>query len=354
MPPILAFSGFSASGKTTLVSRVVEILSGEGLRLGVVKHHGHPRDEGEPAKDTDRHLAAGAVVALSGPGQGMTYWPQPGDPNPLVAAARLGDQVDLVLVEGFKGWAGFKIEVFGPKQGPRLVDDPLLIALAGPADDKDKAGQIAFFDRDDAEAVARLVRDCLAPPQRLSPVPDRETCFGLMARFAMPPNILVHSLMVAEAARRLAAALIRAGRRLDLPLTEAGGLLHDIAKAECLERRCDHATRGQKILLSLGYPHLAEVVAGHIDPRPALNRGGLVSPMVAINYTDKRVLHDRVVSLEERINDLMTRYGTTPQRSARMDEMAQESRRMEIGLFKLIDLEPADLEAINPLFAGPE
>ncbi|MBW2618226.1 MAG: HDIG domain-containing protein, partial [Deltaproteobacteria bacterium] len=272
----------------------------------------------------------------------------------LVATARLGGQVDLVLVEGFKGWAGFKIEVFGPKQGPRLIGDPLLIALAGPADHQDKAGQIAFFDRDDAEAMARLVRDCLAPPQRLSPVPDLEACFGLMARFAMPPNILVHSLVVAEAARRLAAALIRAGRRLDLPLTEAGGLLHDIAKAECLERRCVHEVRGAEILTSLGYPHLAEVVARHVDLRLALEKGGLVSPSAIINYADKRVLHQRVVSLEERISDLMTRYGTTPQRSARMAEMAQEARRMETELFKLIDLEPTDLEAINSLFAGPE
>jgi hypothetical protein len=30
-----------------------------------------------------------------------------------------------------------------------------------------------------------------------------------------------------------------------------------------------------------------------------------------INYADKRVMHDRIVSLTERVEDLIQRYGTT-------------------------------------------
>jgi molybdopterin-guanine dinucleotide biosynthesis protein MobB len=42
MIPMLGFCGASGSGKTTLVSRVIEELTARGLKVGAIKHHGHP------------------------------------------------------------------------------------------------------------------------------------------------------------------------------------------------------------------------------------------------------------------------------------------------------------------------
>ena len=352
VPPVLAFSGFSQSGKTTLLSRVVELLSARGMRIGVVKHHAHGSGE-RPAlnpagKDSRILLDSGAVaVALSGPGEEATYHPQPGDPGPLAVAASLGE-VDLVLAEGFKSWPGFKIEVFPPGREPGLRGDPLLLGLAGPEPAPFPGPR--FFDRDDPDSVARFVEACFFPPGRLGPVPDRETCYGLWARFAMLPNIIIHSLMVAQAASRVAAALVRAGHDLDLPLVEAGALLHDIAKTECLVSRCNHAERGREIALGLGFPGVAGLVADHIDPVRTVDKAGLISPSTVVNYADKRGLHDRVTSIPDRIEDLVVRYTTAPEHEDRIRAMGREAQELEAKLFKGLDLTPDDLFSLNKLY----
>ena len=355
MPPVLAFSGFSQSGKTTLLSRVVRLLSDQGLRIGVVKHHAHAKAGSKPAlnptgKDSTILLDSGAkAVALTGPGEEATYHLQPGDPGPLAVAASLGE-VDLVLAEGFKSWAGFKIEVFPPGREPGLTGDPLLLGLAGPGPGSPQGPR--FFDRDDPEAVARFVTACFFPPGRCGPVPDREACYALWARYAMLPNIIVHSLMVAQVANRVTAALVRAGHDLDLPLTEAGALLHDIAKTECLASRCNHAERGHEIVLGLGLPGAARLVADHIDPKRTVERAGLISPSTVVNYADKRVLHDRVTSIPDRIEDLVVRYATAPEHEERIRGMGRASQEMEARLFEGLDLTPDDLLSLNDLNYG--
>ncbi|MBW1711675.1 MAG: molybdopterin-guanine dinucleotide biosynthesis protein MobB [Deltaproteobacteria bacterium] len=369
MPPILAFSGFSQSGKTTLLKGVVAILAQRGIRVGVVKHHGHGGRQGQvvkhhghggrqgqgeslnpPGKDSRVLLEAGAAaVALTGPGQEAIFRPQPGDPGPMAAAAGLG-RMDLVLAEGFKSWSGFKVEVIGPGAEPVLGGDPLLLAAAGPVQSRPALPPLRWFDRDEPEAVADFVTACFIPPDRLGPVPDREACFGLMARLAMRPNILVHSLVVTEVALWLAAALVRSGRDLDLPLVESGALLHDIAKTECLGGKCDHVVRGHDILFSLGFPGLARVVSDHVDSKRARTEQGLISPSVVVSYADKRVLHDEVVSLVRRAEDLLRRYGRTPEQARRIKELISYCSKMEGDLFKNIDLKPDDLDRVNHLF----
>ncbi len=355
MPPILAFSGFSQSGKTTLLSKVVPLLCRRGAQIGVVKHHGHSGEGNEDTinpsgKDSRILMEAGArAVVLTMPGQEAVYRTRSGDRGPLAAAASL-PPVDLVLVEGFKGWAGFKLELVAPKKKPGLSKDPYLLGII--SEEADRPGGVRWFDRNDPEAVAAFVTACFLPPDRSGRVPDREECLGLWGRYEMLPNIMSHSLVVAEVARRLAAALVRSNRLVDLPLIEAGALLHDIAKTECLGRRCDHALRGFEILNELGLPGVARIVADHVDPAQVIENRGLFSPSAVVNYADKRVLHDRVADLDERIADLVRRYGTGPEHEKRIRKLGRESVVMETGLFKGLDMEPGDLLRVNRLFAG--
>ncbi len=354
MPPLLAFSGFSQSGKTTLLAKVIPLLNRRGLRVGVVKHHGHAgkgNDSINPSgKDSNTLLEAGAgAVVLTMSGQEALYQTRSGDRGPLAAAASM-PPVDLVLVEGFKGWAGFKLELVGPRKKPGLREDPYLLGVVSEPGDRPEG--IRWFDRNDAETVAAFVGDCLLPPGRLGRVPDREECLGLWARYEMRPNIMLHSLAVTEVARRVAAALVRAGHVLDLPLVEAGALLHDIAKTECLGQRCDHARRGREILTELGLAGVGAVVADHINPALVMENRGLFAPSTVVNYADKRVRHDRVTALDERIEDLVERYGVGPEQKERIRKMGQDSRTMESGLFRNLDISPSDLLKINELFAG--
>lgn len=125
----------------------------------------------------------------------------------------------------------------------------------------------------------------------------------------MPEHIRRHSGLVARVARRIAAGLWEhAGEPVDTALVEAAAILHDIAKAPCLESRRDHATEGGRILRESGFAAVAVIVERHVilgawDPE------GKVTEIEIVNYADKRVRYEEIVSLDERFADLLVRYG---------------------------------------------
>ena len=163
----------------------------------------------------------------------------------------------------------------------------------------------------------------------------------------MLPNILEHSFRVMEVAGFLGEALAEAGFDLFLPLVTTGALLHDLGKTQCLGTCNNHAELGASILDSLGYPHVAQVVREHVylygnimDPRP-------LREAEVVNYADKRVLHETVVTLEERFADLKVRYGRTPEALARIQATEVRSRALEERLFAPLPLTPLDLLRVN-------
>jgi uncharacterized protein len=173
-------------------------------------------------------------------------------------------------------------------------------------------------------------------------VPDEKTCYRLLDEAGVPPHIVAHSTLVARLALTLARALNGAGFHLNLDLVRAGGLLHDIAKMDGIENGTNHVLAGQERLTALGYPEVADICLTHvvIDVDGPLNEAHL------INYADKRVRHQQVVSLDQRFEDLSERYGRGhPDRLARMQENLQRSKRLEQRLFAPLPFGPEDLEA---------
>jgi len=145
----------------------------------------------------------------------------------------------------------------------------------------------------------------------------------------------------------LGEALTAAGFDLNLPLITVGALLHDLGKTPCLGTLTNHAELGAGILEELGYPQVAQVVREHVhldgtimDPRP-LREAELV------NYADKRVLHEAVVTLTVRFADLKVRYGRTPEAMARINVTEVKTRALEEKLFAPLQFSPLDLLRIN-------
>jgi HD superfamily phosphodiesterase len=106
----------------------------------------------------------------------------------------------------------------------------------------------------------------------------------------------------------LSKELNKKGQTIDLSLVEAASLLHDLTKTECLQTKEDHAQTGSQLLKEMGYERIGDVVAQHIR-LPKEGDPSSVSEEEIVNYADKRVMHDRIVSLEERFSDLKERYG---------------------------------------------
>src|SRR4029453_3539943 len=102
---VVGFAGFSGSGKTMLVERLIPALKLRGLRVWVVQHAHHKFDIDHPGKDTFRHREAGAfevVVASDRRLALIREFEQPTQLGVHELIAELDAGVDWVLVEGFK------------------------------------------------------------------------------------------------------------------------------------------------------------------------------------------------------------------------------------------------------------
>jgi uncharacterized protein len=178
-------------------------------------------------------------------------------------------------------------------------------------------------------------------------LPSHNQCLELMDTHGMLSNIREHSLRVRQVACFLGEALVTAGFELFLPLVEVGALLHDLGKTQCLGTLKNHAEVGADILDSLGYPHVAQVVREHVylDPNPLDPRP--LREAEVVNYADKRVLHEEVVTLEARFADIKVRYGRTPEVLARIQDNEAKSRALEAKLFAALALTPSHLLHLN-------
>jgi molybdopterin-guanine dinucleotide biosynthesis protein B len=108
-PLVVAVSGFSGSGKTRLLARLIPALARRGVTTAVVKHTRHPHAFDRPGKDTDVLRRAGAAAAaIDGP-DGMAFFGPPA--GGLRALVSFLPPVDLVLAEGWKDARVPRIEV---------------------------------------------------------------------------------------------------------------------------------------------------------------------------------------------------------------------------------------------------
>lgn len=131
--PVIIFAGFSGAGKTTLLEQVIAILTARGIRVALLKHAHHEFDVDVPGKDSWRHRKAGAREVLVASSQRWALMHEhAGDAEPPLEEliAQLSP-CDLILVEGWKGAAGPKVEVWREATGkPRLLEqDPHCVAL---------------------------------------------------------------------------------------------------------------------------------------------------------------------------------------------------------------------------------
>jgi hypothetical protein len=164
-------------------------------------------------------------------------------------------------------------------------------------------------------------------------------------RFGMLPNIRRHSEMVCRVAVALADWLAGAGVALSRQGVEVGALAHDLAKTPCLGTGRLHAQEGEEMLSELGYPELAYLVGCHVTLPP----DHPLDETMVVNYADKRVTHDRIVSLDDRFHYIIDRYGQgDPQRIARIQVGLDRARRAEGVIFqRLPGRSPADLFALD-------
>ena len=160
--PVLGFAAYSGTGKTTLLKQLLPLLRGRGLRIGMIKHAHHDFDIDTPGKDSYELRKAGANEMLIASGKRwalMVETEKEGDPVLQEMLDRLDqNNLDLVLVEGFKHEAFPKIELHRPSVEKPLIfpKDPNVIAIATDADLSRKT-ELPLLDINDIQTVVDFV-----------------------------------------------------------------------------------------------------------------------------------------------------------------------------------------------------
>ena len=158
----------------------------------------------------------------------------------------------------------------------------------------------------------------------------------------MMDHIVVHSMQVCRVATVLAENLIPAGIQLNSDLIRAAALLHDITKTRSFQTQENHAETGGEYLTERGYPEVGSLVRQHVrlDEYPLTVS---LAEAVIINYADKRVLHENVVSLDKRLEYILEKYAKLPEHRQRIYGLWEKTKEIEDEIFGAISISPDDL-----------
>ena len=163
--PVLGFSAYSGTGKTTLLVELLPLLKEKGLSIAMIKHAHHDFDVDEPGKDSYRLRKAGADQVLLASNYRrvlMMETPEGDEPQleDLIDSLNLKD-VNLVLVEGYRHLPFPKIELHRPSRNKELIylDDSHVIAVA--SDEIIDTGSLPLLDLNNPQEIANFIQNWL-------------------------------------------------------------------------------------------------------------------------------------------------------------------------------------------------
>ncbi len=161
---VIGLAGWSGSGKTTLLTKLLPLLTSQGLKVSTVKRAHHEFDVDLPGKDSYEHRRAGASeVIVSSSSRWVQMHELGGEPElTLGQLLRRMSPCDLIVVEGFKRERHPKLEVFRAVLAKPLLhpEDSRIVAIAS---DQPVEAAVPVVGLDDVAAVARLVYEKAEP-----------------------------------------------------------------------------------------------------------------------------------------------------------------------------------------------
>jgi putative nucleotidyltransferase with HDIG domain len=166
-------------------------------------------------------------------------------------------------------------------------------------------------------------------------IPSREQCLDILEEHNVPENIRRHSFRVNEVAVFIARKLKEKGIDIDVKLVDRASLLHDLDKIPTLSEIHRHGKMAAEMLEEKGISReIQKIIINH---PPGGNFENWETKVV--NYADKRVTHDQIVSLKERFEYARKTY-------PEYHDINLEKRYYELEkeIFGIIGMKPDDLE----------
>ena len=164
MIPIVSIVGKSNTGKTTFIEKMIPEFVHRGYRVATIKHGAHGFDIDHEGKDTWRYRQAGAHTTLISSPQKVAVIESVDKDHDI---EELIDQyirdVDIIIVEGYKGNPYPKIEVFRKERSNELFsagDDSLIAVVSDSPIDIDVP---CFTTKKVRDVVDMIEKDFLKP-----------------------------------------------------------------------------------------------------------------------------------------------------------------------------------------------
>lgn len=177
-------------------------------------------------------------------------------------------------------------------------------------------------------------------------IPNEQECILLLEKYNTPHHIVLHSRKVWEVGRLLGEK-VKNHSEIDIDLLRASCLLHDIGKyPSILGGKKYHDVIGEEILIEEGLASVGNIIVQHVILRSDVALR--VCEEHLLFYADKRVVHDSVVSLDERFLYLIDTYGKTSEAIRRLMEMKEETKRVEDAIFGFVDFSPDEIISLIP------
>tara|TARA_B100001057_G_scaffold342562_1_gene343484 strand:- start:288 stop:806 length:519 start_codon:yes stop_codon:yes gene_type:complete len=164
---IFGIYGWSGSGKTDVICRLINFLTRKEIKISSIKHTHHNISVDKRGKDSFQHRESGAKEVIVGGKQNwaLIHNGEKDENNTLDdLLEKFSSEVDLVLVEGFKKSKIPKIEVYNSnlKKIPiSLSDENTLAIIYDKIDKKIVNSTLPKFNFNDTERIAKFILNYL-------------------------------------------------------------------------------------------------------------------------------------------------------------------------------------------------
>lgn len=167
--------------------------------------------------------------------------------------------------------------------------------------------------------------------------PDLAACEALWEAWDTPGHVIGHCKAVSATASAIGRKLNEKGSRLNIPLIEAAGWLHDIARTDEY-----HWEKGAEIAEKQGWTDVAEIIRIHMNYRidgktPEITETDLVC------MADRMVKEDHYVGPDERMDYIIEKAREFPGSEARIRSSFREIRALKKRIEGLMGISVEDL-----------
>lgn len=156
---ILSIVSYSGVGKTTLIEGIVKELNKEGYNVGVIKHTCHDFEIDEEGKDTYKHRKSGARKVCIISDKRLAYIEELKDKNPLYKMIRFYEDMDLIIIEGYKNYRFKRLEVTRKDKYKDILSNKY--DLIGIISDIEYDLNIKQFNLNDYKNISKYIESCI-------------------------------------------------------------------------------------------------------------------------------------------------------------------------------------------------